>query len=133
MDHPSSHTTISHRSVAHRNICLDAVHTDDVHYYHTATNNTKTINNTKNILFLTLMKKITKSLLKSYSIVSGFIFLAGFLFPPMIFHSSPVNYPMLAIYSGLFTLIVSWVFLISGRVIHYNNDRSETKYLSKKE
>lgn len=73
------------------------------------------------------MKKATKSLFKSYAVVSGFIFLIGFLFPPMIFHSNPVDYPMLAIYSGLFTLIVSWVFMISGYVVRYSINKSETK------
>ena len=79
------------------------------------------------------MKKTTHSLLKSYGIVSGFVFLAGFLFPPMIFHSNPVDHPMLAIYSGLFTVIVSWVFLIAGCVIRYSMNKSETKSSSEKE
>lgn len=77
------------------------------------------------------MKKTTKSRIKSYAIVSGFVFLAGFLFPPIIFHSNPVDHPMLAIYSGLFTLIVSWIFLIAGRVIHrqciINNNKEGEK------
>ena len=73
------------------------------------------------------MKKTTHSLLKSYGIVSGFVFLAGFLFPPMIFHSNPVDHPILAIYSALFTLIASWVFLIAGCVTRYSMNKSETK------
>lgn len=73
------------------------------------------------------MKKTTKSLVKSYAVVSGFIFLIGFLFPPMIFHSNPVDYPLLAIYSGLFTLIASWVFLIAGCVVRYSKNKSENK------
>lgn len=73
------------------------------------------------------MKKTTKSLLKGYVIVSGFVFLVGFLFPPMIFQSNPADYFMRAVYSGFFTLIVSWVFLISGCVIRYSMNKSETK------
>ena len=71
------------------------------------------------------MKDTTRSLIKSYGIVSGFVFLVGFLFPPMIFHSNPVVYPMNAIYSGLFTLIVAWGFLIAGRVIRYNMNKTK--------
>lgn len=81
------------------------------------------------------MRQATRSLIRSYGIVSAFIFLAGFLFPPMIFQSNPADYLMRAVYSGLFTLLVSWIFLISGRVIRHGINRSEsqTQFLPEKE
>lgn len=79
------------------------------------------------------MKKETKSLIKSYGIVSAFVFLVGFLFPPMIFHSNPTVYPMNAIYSGFFTLIAAWVFLIAGRVIQYNMNKAKPETQPKPE
>lgn len=73
------------------------------------------------------MKKTTKSIVKSYAVVSGFIFLAGFLFPPMIFQANPIHDFMSGVYSGFFTLIASWIFLISGRVIRHGIDKVELK------
>lgn len=78
------------------------------------------------------MKKTMKSLIKNYGIVSAFIFLMGFLFPPMIFLSNPAVYPMRAVYSGLFTVVAAWILLIAGRVIRHNMCKVEPEHLPEK-